>query len=57
MLKKILNLAGVGALSKTAQINEHGGKELSALATSFMCYCNNTYVGKKKSVQDCWKTC
>ncbi|WP_298427482.1 hypothetical protein [uncultured Kordia sp.] len=57
MLKKILNLAGVDALSKIEQIETQGGKIVPTLATSFMCYCNNIYIGEKKSVQDCWKTC
>ncbi len=57
MLKKILNLAGVDTLSKTEQIENQGGKKVPTLAASFMCYCNNIYVGEKKSVQDCWHTC
>jgi hypothetical protein len=57
MLKKILNLAGVDTLTKTDQIETQVRKEVTTLAASFMCYCNNIYVGEKKSVQDCWSTC
>lgn len=57
MLKKILNLAGVDMLSKTEQIENQVVKQVPTLAASFMCYCNNIYVGEKKSVQDCWSTC
>ncbi len=56
MLKKILNLTGVDALTKVEQIQASGGKE-SSVATSFMCYCNSIFVGKKSSVKECWKTC
>jgi len=57
MLKKILNLAGVDMLSKIAQTETQGGKVTASLTASFMCYCNNIYVGEKESVQDCWSTC
>lgn len=57
MLKKILNLAGVDMLSKTEQIETQGGKVAASLAASFMCYCNNRYIGEKKSIKDCWSTC
>lgn len=56
MLKKILNLTGVDALSKVAQVQANGGKDTSE-TSSFMCYCNNIFVGKKNSVKECWKTC
>jgi len=56
MLKKILNLAGVDALTKVAQVNATGGEKASA-ASSFMCYCNSIFIGKKDSVYECWKAC
>jgi len=56
MLKKILNLTGVNALSKIQQVCANGGKE-SSVASSFMCYCNSTFIGEKRSVKECWKAC
>ena len=56
MLKKILNLTGVDALTKVAQVQANGGKE-SSVTSSFMCYCNRVFVGETASVKECWKTC
>ncbi|WP_298512790.1 hypothetical protein [uncultured Kordia sp.] len=56
MLKKILNLTGVDALTKIDQVQANGGKD-SSVASSFMCYCNSIFIGEKRSVKDCWKSC
>ncbi|MFK7748685.1 MAG: hypothetical protein AB8B65_09860 [Kordia sp.] len=56
MLKKLLNLTGVDALTKVQQVRANGGKE-SSVTSSFMCYCNSVFIGDKNSVKDCWKAC
>ncbi|MGH1384782.1 hypothetical protein [Kordia sp.] len=56
MLKKILNLTGANALTKVQQVGANGGKEPSVVS-SFMCYCNSTFIGEKNTVKECWKAC
>ncbi len=56
MLKKILSLTGVDMLSKTQQVGTQDERGMT-LKSSFMCYCNTIYVGKKNSVKDCWSAC
>jgi hypothetical protein len=56
MLKKILNLSGVDALTKVDQVQTNEGNTAS-IESSFMCYCNSIFIGEKNSVKECWKAC